>query len=111
VRSSKPRRTSSSSTVSATCVERSVPPSGTFGASGLPGVSSTKVSPSSVLRRSTARASVEIGAYLERISMVAFVRPVSSRTSVTTLPTGTPLMRTSACSLSCVASLNDASKR
>ena len=59
-----------------------------------------------------ARASLGIGAYFGLSSIVASVLPVRlSLTIVLTLPTGTPLIRTSASWASCPASLKDTVKR
>ena len=56
--------------------------------------------------------SLGTGAYFSLISSVATVVPVCLLASVAcTLPTGTPEMRTSACSASCWASLNETSMR
>jgi hypothetical protein len=53
-----------------------------------------------------------IGAYFWLISSVATVVPVCLLASVcSTLPTGTPEMRTSACSASCWASGKETSMR
>ena len=98
---------SSSSTVGATCELRRKWPSGTVGLCGSPGVSSTKVSPSSVFWRRMARAVVWIGAYLRSISSVATVRlPFEYRSFWRTLPIVTPDSRTSASRPSWVASGN-----
>ena len=69
-----------------------------------PGVSSTYVSPSSVFERRIARESLGIGAYRSSSWIVASVVSPGPSSSLTTLPTGTPEMRTSACWASCVAS-------
>jgi hypothetical protein len=97
------RITSSSSVVGWTLASGRRPPSGSFGASPEPGDSSTYVSPSSVLVRRIARASRASGAYFESSCSVASVR-CPPCASATTLPTGTPEIRTSAWSASCVAS-------
>jgi hypothetical protein len=59
---SKERKISSSSTVAATAERGRVPPSGNIPLLLVPGVRSTKVSPSSVFVRSIARASRGTGA-------------------------------------------------
>ena len=89
------RITSSSSVVGWTRASASRPPSGIFGALREPGDSSTYVSPSSVFVRRIACALLASGAYFESSCSVASVRwPCCA--SPTTLPTGTPEIRTSA---------------
>jgi hypothetical protein len=96
---------SSSSTVGVTWALLSVPPSGIVGLPGLPGVSSTYVSPSSVFWRRIALAVLRTGANLGSSSIVASVRfPFGSSSLPRTLPTRTPATRTSASRPSCVAS-------
>ncbi len=105
VAGSKMRRISSSSTVGSTCEFTSVPPSASSPADGWPGVSSTKVSPSSVFWRRIARVSRGIGANFGSIFRITFVRlPALSSRFERTLPTVTPAIRTSAASASVVAS-------
>ena len=107
---SNARSTSSSSICACTLRAGSTPPSGSFAALGEPGDSATYVSPSRVLDRRIACESAGSGAYWDLIWIVARVRPIW-RVSLTTLPTSTPEMRTSACSDSVTACGKSASKR
>ena len=104
VSGSSESKISSSWTLSLTWASASRPPSGSFFAP-CPGVSSTYVSPSSVFCRSFATVSACSGANSRSSSIVATVRLRSpSTSSLRTLPTETPAIRTSASVASVVAS-------
>gem|GEM_PF-6939347 len=104
---SKIENSSSNSTACATWPSRSRAPSLMSGAPGLPVVTSTYVSPSSVFWRRIARASAFIGAYFESSSIVASVLlPSGASCFFTTRPIRTPAVRTSAWSASVGASVN-----
>jgi hypothetical protein len=75
------------------------------------GAISTKVSPSNVFERSIARAALGIGAYFACSSTVTRVVESGSESSLTTLPTETPEIRTSPCRVSCAAAGTSKPKR
>ncbi len=97
VAGSKVERIWSSWTVGAIWAWGSDPPSRSLRALDDPGESSTYVSPSNVFWRRIARVSAGRGANCGSISITARVSPVCrSRRTLTTLPTSTPEIRTSA---------------
>ena len=87
--------TSSSCTGVAVCCTGSVPPSSSSGVDGEPAVRSTKKLPSRKIRgRILAVASLWTGRPLSSIRMVRIAPSRPARSTLVTLPTSTPAIRT-----------------